>query len=499
MPGFWHPARRAKEPSVPEAVAQAGTAEELPAHRLDVDAASSVRHLSERWESQAAADQRKGRAGRTGPGRCFRLFSERLFGEMERYTQPEVHRAALEGPLLQVLALGLELHRFRLPESPRGEAVAAALQRLLLMRAAVPLDWQALGMPSPKLRDGTALVAADAPETRAGGWLSGFGLQQTAATLNALGLDSSTSTPKHLLALTPLGRVLSRLPLDVGIGKMLLLSLVFQVQSSAVVLASAVGLHSPRLQKHGERGGGRCKFDHKRGDLFTTLRVYQTWLHERSRREGGSDSRSRKWCREHGLDERLLFELNKMNVQLTEILRDGVGRVEGGGRKLGSLLRKKRISALEERMVQDSHGAKLSAADREALKAELEELKMKESTREQRRLTFEDGEGVLAEDERELGYAMNDRDFFGSDDDVANASGGEGNFNRELNRRPRKRQKTGKSQASKVRLPQNDSLAEKMRRRNIEFELRYGSHRHTTKALESLSREQEVSSLQRVF
>ena len=32
--------------------------------------------------------------------------------------------------------------------------------------------------------------------------------------------------------------------------------------------------------------------------------------------------------------------------------------------------------------------------------------------------------GVLAEDERELGYAMNDRDFFGSDDDVANASGG---------------------------------------------------------------------------
>ncbi|CAE7239959.1 Dhx34 [Symbiodinium sp. CCMP2592] len=142
-------------------------------------------------------------------------------------------------------------------------------------------------------------------------------------------------------------------------------------------------------------------------------------------------------------------------------------------------------------MVQDSHGAKLSAADREALKAELEELKMKESTREQRRLTFEDGEGVLAEDERGLGYAMNDRDFFGSDDDVANASGGEGNFNRELNRRPRKRQKTGKSQGSKVRLPQNDSLAEKMRRRNIEFELRYGSHRHTTKALESLSREQE--------
>jgi len=44
---------------------------------LDVDAASAVRHLAERWVSRAAAAQRAGRAGRTGPGRCFRLFSER--------------------------------------------------------------------------------------------------------------------------------------------------------------------------------------------------------------------------------------------------------------------------------------------------------------------------------------------------------------------------------------------------------------------------------------
>lgn len=41
-----------------------------------------------------------------------------------------------------------------------------------------------------------------------------------------------------------------------GKGKLLLLSLVFGVQSSAVVLASAYGLHSPRVQKHGERQGG---------------------------------------------------------------------------------------------------------------------------------------------------------------------------------------------------------------------------------------------------
>lgn len=35
----------------------------------------------------------------------------RLFGQMDRFTTPEVHRAALEGSLLQVLALGISLHR----------------------------------------------------------------------------------------------------------------------------------------------------------------------------------------------------------------------------------------------------------------------------------------------------------------------------------------------------------------------------------------------------
>ena len=86
---------------------------------LDVDSASSVRNLAEKWVSQASADQRMGRAGRTGPGRCFRLYSERLFGEFERFTAPEIHRAPLESPLLGILALGFELHKFRFPEAPR--------------------------------------------------------------------------------------------------------------------------------------------------------------------------------------------------------------------------------------------------------------------------------------------------------------------------------------------------------------------------------------------
>lgn len=156
-------------------------------------------------------------------------------------------------------------------------------------------------------------------------------------------------------------------------GKMLLLSLVFGVQSSCVILASASGLHSSRVQKHGERSGGaserkggawpgKCHFDHKRGDLFTTLRVYQAWLQERSRHARGGDQQSRRWCREHGLDERLLFELNKplgtarcvcectrMNVQLCELLRDGAGGAGGTG-QLGLQLRRAKLARLQERL-----------------------------------------------------------------------------------------------------------------------------------------------------
>ena len=40
------------------------------------------------------------------------LVHARLFGEMERFTVPEVHRAALEGSLLQVMALGIPIHRW---------------------------------------------------------------------------------------------------------------------------------------------------------------------------------------------------------------------------------------------------------------------------------------------------------------------------------------------------------------------------------------------------
>lgn len=367
------------------------------------------------------------------------------------------------------------------------ESVAVALQRLLLMRAVVRLSFT----EPPAVCDDAFVNNESAPQV--GGWASGFGLRGAEPLTRALGLLQG-SQPRERLLLTPVGRVLSRLPVDVGVGKMLLLALVFGVQSAAVVLAGAMGLHAPRVQRHGERGQS-SSFDHRLGDPFTTHKVYQAWLAERSRRQGGSDAQSRRWAREHGIDERTLFELNKLNVQLCDLLKDGAGRADGAGAGLGGRLRRDRMARLEAAMTGAGAAAGaagdggLSTAQRAALQAELAELQQKESLRQRRRLTFEDGEGALVEDERGLGYVAEERTLGGydSDGDAANASGGEGNWNRELNRRPRK---TGKG-SGKVRPPKDDGLAERMRRRNLEFELRYGSHSHTTKALEPLSSRQE--------
>jgi HrpA-like RNA helicase len=58
--------------------------------------------LQECWISQASADQRKGRAGRTGPGFCYRLYSKTEFDKFDAFSPPEIHRVELTSVVLQL-------------------------------------------------------------------------------------------------------------------------------------------------------------------------------------------------------------------------------------------------------------------------------------------------------------------------------------------------------------------------------------------------------------
>jgi ATP-dependent RNA helicase DHX37/DHR1 len=61
------------------------------------------------WVSKAAAEQRAGRAGRTGPGHVYRLYSSAHFNDnFQQYSQPEIANTPLEGVVLLLKAMGVD-------------------------------------------------------------------------------------------------------------------------------------------------------------------------------------------------------------------------------------------------------------------------------------------------------------------------------------------------------------------------------------------------------
>jgi ATP-dependent RNA helicase DHX8/PRP22 len=87
--------------------------------------------------SQAAAQQRSGRAGRTGPGKCYRLYTERAFrDEMIATPIPEIQRTNLASTLLQLKAMGINnLLEFDFMDAPSVETMITALSELYYLSA----------------------------------------------------------------------------------------------------------------------------------------------------------------------------------------------------------------------------------------------------------------------------------------------------------------------------------------------------------------------------
>jgi ATP-dependent helicase HrpB len=91
--------------------------------------------------SQASADQRAGRAGRTGPGVCLRLWLEREQRGLPAQTDPEIRRVDVAAPVLELLCWGeTDVAGFPWFEAPRPDALSQAL--LLLKRLGATEDDQ---------------------------------------------------------------------------------------------------------------------------------------------------------------------------------------------------------------------------------------------------------------------------------------------------------------------------------------------------------------------
>lgn len=89
------------------------------------------------WISQASADQRTGRAGRTGPGHAYRLYSSAVFNDqMEKFSFPEILRVPIESMVLQLKRMRIrQVENFPFPTPPDIDSLRAALETLSILGA----------------------------------------------------------------------------------------------------------------------------------------------------------------------------------------------------------------------------------------------------------------------------------------------------------------------------------------------------------------------------
>jgi ATP-dependent helicase HrpB len=117
---------------------------------LRFDANTAVDHLVLEQISRDSADQRAGRAGRTGPGRATRLWDERMILRAQR--EPEVRRVDLASPALDVFAWGGDPRTFEWYERPPEHRIESAIELLRRLgaiegRKLTPLGEKLRAMP----------------------------------------------------------------------------------------------------------------------------------------------------------------------------------------------------------------------------------------------------------------------------------------------------------------------------------------------------------------
>ena len=191
--------------------------------------------------SQASADQRKGRCGRTSDGICIRLYSEEDFLERPRFTDPEILRTNLASVILQMAALDLgAVSEFPFLDPPDARQV----------------------------RDGVNL-------------------------LHELGaLDPTAPAGKRL---TQVGRKLARLPVDPRMARMILEADRLSCVEEVIVIAAALSIQDPRerpqeLQAQADQQHAR--FKDESSDFLAYLNLW-TYVREQQRELTGNQFRKR--------------------------------------------------------------------------------------------------------------------------------------------------------------------------------------------------------------
>ncbi|KAK4640215.1 DEAH-box ATP-dependent RNA helicase prp43 [Podospora bellae-mahoneyi] len=211
--------------------------------------------------SKASAQQRAGRAGRTRPGKCFRLYTEKAFKkELIEQTYPEILRSNLSNTILELKKLGVEdLVHFDFMDPPAPETMMRALEELNYLAC----------------------------------------------------LDDDGG-------LTKLGSLASEFPLDPALAVMLISSPEFYCSNEILSITSLLSVPQIWIRPNNNRKRAdemKAQFAHPDGDHLTLLNAYHAY---KGAEQNGEDVK--KWCHEHFLSFRHLSSADNVRAQLKRIM-----------------------------------------------------------------------------------------------------------------------------------------------------------------------------------
>ncbi|XP_055812110.1 pre-mRNA-splicing factor ATP-dependent RNA helicase DEAH10 [Solanum dulcamara] len=216
--------------------------------------------------SKAQALQRSGRAGRDGPGKCYRLYQESFFEKLTDSTLPEIKRCDLSNVVLQLKALGIDdVINFDFIEKPDRTAVVNSLWSLYLLGAVTEDN---------KLSD--------------------------------------------------VGRQMARLPLDPVYSKALIVASQFGCLKEMLICVAMLSVESifyaPR-EKLEESRNALKSFASPEGDHLTLLNVYRTadeffQKNKMVNSEEKAEKNLRKWCKDNYINSRSLKHARDIHSQI---------------------------------------------------------------------------------------------------------------------------------------------------------------------------------------
>lgn len=227
--------------------------------------------LNETAISKASCNQRKGRAGRTQPGICYRLYSRKDYDTRTMYTTEEIYRTDLSEVVLRMAELGItDFQNFDFISPPGIEGIIGAVDTLNMLKA----------------------------------------------------LDSDNT-------LSSIGKLMVEFPLEPRISRIIIEAIMKypNVLEEALIAAAFLSANSPFLLPQGEEMEARKahhNFRDMQGDFVSYLNIFKGYT---------SSPDKEKFCKKNYLDDRVMAEIENINVQLKDIVSKMNIPIMGGGNK----------------------------------------------------------------------------------------------------------------------------------------------------------------------